>query len=92
MVAVSQALQKQGLIFTAEETRQQLVEHMERHSTLYAKRWDGVMPNGSAGMPSISSDFREYLRAARCSGAWLGALEWQAASELYEVQVELYER
>ena len=92
VVAVSQALQKQGLIFTAEETRQQLVEHMERHSMLYAKRWDGVMPNGSVGMPSISSDFREYLRAARCSGAWLGALEWQAASELYEVQVELYER
>ena len=70
VVAVSQALQKQGLIFTAEETRQQLVEHMERHSSFYAKRWDGVMPNGS-----ISSDFREYLRAVRCSGAWLGALE-----------------
>jgi len=63
VVAVSQALQKQGLIFTAEETRQQLVEHMERHSTLFAKRWDGVMPNGSAGMPSISSDFRELARS-----------------------------
>ena len=78
VVAVSQALQKQGLIFTAEETRQQLVEHMERHSTLYVKRWDGVMPNGKRGnakhffrLPGIlarSEVFWGMVRSARVAG------------------------
>ena len=65
------------------QLRAGIVAWMERHTGLLEQHWDHLGPDGEY----MDGEFKDYLKAVRCTGAWAGWLELYAAGVAENINI-----